>query len=137
MTVHAIPLKLLTRPYHWVLEKQKGTGTIRFYTAAKGRHDITTVALNDYQRKLGTWQNFDDFRECYYGTWMVTVPVSDDEEFSCTCPAYTKHCICKHVLGLKIRQKSICVPNEAKQIPLGQKRKRGRPTMAKRALLVQ
>ena len=55
----------------------------------------------------------------------------------CLCPFFVKHTHCKHALGMQIRRKDINVPREAKLIPLGQKRKRGRPAKARKALLVQ
>jgi hypothetical protein len=45
--------------------------------------------------------------------------------------------MCKHVIGLAIRLKYVVPPLEAKNIPLGQKRKRGRPSKAKRTPIVQ
>jgi hypothetical protein len=38
--------------------------------------------------------------------------------------------------GVKICQKTVTVPGGAKTVPLGQKRKRERPTLAKKALLI-
>lgn len=45
--------------------------------------------------------------------------------------------ICKHVVGLGIRLKLVSGPTEAKTVPIGQKRKRGRPRKTKPALMVQ
>ncbi|KAL0831843.1 hypothetical protein ABMA28_001373 [Loxostege sticticalis] len=42
-----------------------------------------------------------------------------------------------HIIGLAIRLKYAVPPVEAKNIPLGQKRKRGRPSKAKPALIIQ
>ena len=47
-----------------------------------------------------------------------------------------KKFVCKHVVGLAIRLKFVAPPIEAKALPLNQKRKRGRPSKAKKALLV-
>ena len=48
-----------------------------------------------------------------------------------------KYYICKHIIGLAARYKLCSIPLEAKNIPLGQKRKRGRVAKAKKALIVQ
>lgn len=71
--------------------------------------------------------------------WRVSIPKNESavEKGSCNCPAYGKNYVCKHVIGLAIRLKYISPPPEAKTIPIGQKRKRGRPTKTKPALLVQ
>ncbi len=53
------------------------------------------------------------------------------------CPACLKYYICKHIIGLAARYKLCSIPLEAKNIPLGQKRKRGRVAKAKKALIVQ
>ena len=55
----------------------------------------------------------------------------------CSCPAYFKNYICKHIIGLAARLKFIVIPNEAKTVPIGEKRKRGRPARAKKALETQ
>ena len=55
----------------------------------------------------------------------------------CNCPAFLKNYICKHVVGMSIRLKYCKPPAAAKTVPIGEKRKRGRPAKAKPALLVQ
>ncbi|CAF1030694.1 unnamed protein product [Didymodactylos carnosus] len=55
----------------------------------------------------------------------------------CDCPAFLKNYICKHVAGMSIRLKYCKPPAAAKTVPIGEKRKRGRPAKAKPALLVQ
>ena len=66
--------------------------------------------------------------------WKITVIPAGT---ICTCPFFMKNGQCKHELGTKIRRTEDSVPQEAKTIPHGQKRKRGRPTKAKKALIVQ
>ena len=55
----------------------------------------------------------------------------------CNCPAFNKNYICKHVVGMAIRLKYCKPAPAAKIVPIGEKRKRGRPAKAKPALLVQ
>ncbi len=55
----------------------------------------------------------------------------------CNCPVFVKNYMCKHVVGMGIRLKYCKPPPAAKTIPIGEKRKRGRPSKAKPALLVQ
>ncbi len=50
---------------------------------------------------------------------------------------FLKNCMCKHVVCIGIRLK-YCQPSlAAKTVPIGEKRKKGRPNKVKPALLVQ
>ena len=44
--------------------------------------------------------------------------------------------MCKHVIGLAIRLKLAKPPAAAKDVPIGQKRRRGRPSKDTKALIV-
>lgn len=87
----------------------------------------------------GNWKTFDEFKKFAFTHWTVVLPSknSDWVNGECNCPEFFKNYKCKHVTGLAIRLKYVIPPVEAKNIGIGQKRKRGRPTKAKRALLVQ
>ena len=50
---------------------------------------------------------------------------------------FFKNYICKHVVGMVIHLKHDKPPAAAKSVPIGKKRKRGRPAKVKRTLLVQ
>ena len=54
-----------------------------------------------------------------------------------TCQVFLKQYICKHIVGIAILRNYFQVSAEAKTVPLGQKRKRGRPAATKKALIVQ
>lgn len=87
------------------------------------------------------WRSFDEFREksfSYYDTTFIH-PISRDNwlQGTCDCRDYFKHYICKHVIGISLRLKCISPPPEAKTVPIGSKRKRGRPAKAKNALTRQ
>ncbi len=61
---------------------------------------------------------------CYMKKFMLyKMPVVLDKLF-------LKEYMCKHVLGIAIRLKVFQVCLEAKNIPIGQKRKRGRPPLS-------
>ncbi|KAL0821529.1 hypothetical protein ABMA28_004986 [Loxostege sticticalis] len=88
------------------------------------------------------WLNFDDYKRKHFAFWKVKVPKNGTENVnwkkgSCTCPQFYKKYICKHLLGLAIRLKLATPPSEAKALPIGQKRKRGRPTKSRPALIIQ
>ncbi|KAJ8957793.1 hypothetical protein NQ314_006468 [Rhamnusium bicolor] len=68
-----------------------------------------------------------------------TIPNDQDDWINaeCDCPTYFKMLICKHIVRLAIRLKLTTPSPEAKAIPVGVKRHRGRPAKSKRALLDQ
>ncbi|CAF4992396.1 unnamed protein product [Rotaria sp. Silwood1] len=51
--------------------------------------------------------------------------------------SFYKEYICKHIIGMAIRLKFCEPPSSAKDIPLSEKRKQGRPQKATKALLIQ
>ena len=53
------------------------------------------------------------------------------------CPRFMKKNICKHTVGMEIWLGMCDAPAMAKTVPIGQKRKRGRPAKAKPALIRQ
>ena len=77
----------------------------------------------------------DEFKKLNYGVWKVTIDVNNLGSSKCTCPYFMKNEECKHTLGMKIRQKLVHAPPEARSVPLGCKGKRGRLSTAKRAYL--
>ena len=54
--------------------------------------------------------------------------------FRCSCRVFLKRNLCKHVYGLGSLWGLVEFSEAAKALPIGQKRKRGRPCQAKRAL---
>lgn len=94
------------------------------------------------QTKL-SWQTFDDLIKCQTSLWEVHVAEDGDEnnwqerKLICNCPFYMKNNLCKHSLALAATLKFVSFPDEAKSLPLEQKAKRGRRSLAKRALLTQ
>jgi hypothetical protein len=72
-----------------------------------------------------------------FKNFALSINKEEWAQVKCTCPTFFKMYMCKHVIGLSIRLKYTVPPVEAKNIPLGQKRKRGRPSKAKPALIIQ
>nr|XP_049693186.1 uncharacterized protein LOC110379661 [Helicoverpa armigera] len=83
------------------------------------------------------WQTFDEYKKLSVAFQKTTLPNLDWQKGSCDCPEFFNRYVCKHVLGLAIRLKLTTPPLEAKRIPIGQKRKRGRPAKSKPALIYQ
>lgn len=84
------------------------------------------------------WKTFDEFKKyefCVIHT-EFDYPVSSANWLAgvCDCSKYFKEYVCEHLIGIALRLKLVSAPIEAKNIPIGQKRKRGRPAKAKSAL---
>ncbi|KAL0871027.1 hypothetical protein ABMA27_004837 [Loxostege sticticalis] len=81
-------------------------------------------------------EKFDEFIEQLFSKWEIILPNNREEwtQGTCTCPTFHKMYMCKHIIGLAIRLKYAV---QTKNIPLGQKRKRGRPLKAKPTLILQ
>ena len=71
---------------------------------------------------FGTWREYRSYRQCL---WMVE---RKRNRWFCTCPVGIKSGHCKHTLGMAIVRGCVDCPEEAKTIPIGRKRKRGRPS---------
>jgi hypothetical protein len=84
--------------------------------------------------------SFSSFAEYSSKRFEIHVSVINGKDFlkgHCSCPVYLKTDLCKHLVGIAIRNKWIVCPDAAKAVPLGEKKKRGRPALAKKALLTQ
>ena len=70
---------------------------------------------------------------------MVCIPNNAEEwrKATCTCPLFFKNYIFKHIIGISIRLKYCKAPTEAKNVKIYTKRKKGRPSKARKALLIQ
>lgn len=85
------------------------------------------------------WQTFDEFRQKEFSYCEAVFPNPSNAEnwlkADCDCKMFYKKYICEHIIGIALRMKWTTAPIEAKNIPLGSKRKRGRPAKAKAALI--
>lgn len=99
---------------------------------------IETTSTN---LQIDEWNSFEDFKannfQFNYVVFPASLTKSNWNEGKCDCSAFFKVYMCEHVLGISLRMKFVVAPDEAKSLPLGQKRKRGRPARAKAALVIQ
>ena len=112
-----------------------------YFVPASKTTEITKEIVDQFmiERASTSWIDFDALIEMEASLWCV---VANEEEWTkgkCSCPYFSKNYKCKHLIAISIRLKldDCIIPLAAKQIPLGQKRKRGAPSKAKKALLVQ
>ncbi|XP_070180839.1 uncharacterized protein [Littorina saxatilis] len=130
-------LKLWTEAYQWASSPRESlkAGNL-IYVASSTLDNELATAIRDVEKKnqSASWADFDDFAACRHAIWKVTID-PDSDQFRCNCPGFLKGNICKHSLGCEIRLKVSEAPSQAKMIPIGQKRTRGRPKLAKAALV--
>lgn len=132
-------LKLWREAYQWASSPRESlkAGNL-IYVASSTLDKELATAIRDVEEKnqSASWADFDDFAACRHAIWKVTID-PDSDQFRCNCPGFLKGNICKLSLGCEIRLKVSKALSQAKMIPIGQKRKRGRPKLAKAALVRQ
>ena len=94
--------------------------------------DITVceATLRSYAWPTLPFSTFAEYVKCRFSVWVVTwkkcAPTTDGC-WTCTCYEWVKSKLCKHELALKVIHGLYQLRPEASQIPLGCKRKAGRP----------
>ncbi|CAF1274703.1 unnamed protein product [Adineta steineri] len=139
-TEPTITLQLWTSSYQWAKSNKNiicisSDSTKIYYIPAHHLQSVSQADLNRYKKQKFT--TFNLFKKSF-DIWCLEMENDSHWKRSkCNCPAFMKNFICKHVAGMSIRLK-YCKPSAAaKTIPIGEKRKRGRPSKARPALLVQ
>lgn len=101
----------------------------------------TGSSTNDESFNISTWKKFEDYREKAFGfvhtSFNHPITAENWKFGECDCTNGFKLFVCEHIIGIALRLKITEAPPAAKTIPIGQKRKRGRPAKAKPALEVQ
>ena len=89
----------------------------------------------DHQRNL-VWSSLDELFASENMLWFISLDAENWINGKCSCPYFQKNYKCKHLLGLSHSKglDGADISDAAKQIPLNQKRPRGRPEKAKPAL---
>ena len=137
-----ITLPYWTDGYNWVKLNKEGISISKddrtiYYIPGGDETGITDKEVKRYENCK--FNLFDTYKSVYFNIWCVCL--SDNPEqwrtATCTCPSFLKNYICKHVIGMSIRLKYCKPPPEAKNVEIGTKRKRGRPSKARKALLLQ
>ena len=137
-----LSLRLQTESYNWArknvsIKTRNKSGVSSFYIPPSGKPATRDcdILLYEKQAKTRPWKSFDTYAASQNKLWKVVMAEDDWISSTCTCKAYWKKYVCKHILGLAIRLNKFNVVPEAKTVPIGEKRKRGRPAKAKKALL--
>lgn len=113
-----------TKAYQWLLKnKSVQAKTIDF-----------SLKLNFVASELN-WNDLDHLLDSESSIWCIVLQEDDWKSGNCSCFYFAKYYKCKHLLCLSYNRKlhGTIISETAKQIPLGQKRRKGAPTKAKRA----
>lgn len=134
-----IPISEWTKGYHWARQNfqmsLKSEGNIdKYYIPSGGEEKLSQEDIRNVEEMKYT--TFETFRKRAFKVWIVEIKDKDWEKGVCSCPHFLKIFICKHLIGVAIRLKLTKPPPVAKNVPIGQKRKRGRPKLASKALIV-
>ena len=73
-----------------------------------------------------SWTSFDEYKSCC-NILQIFVDKNNWKLSCCTCRNFQKNYMCLHIIGIAYRFKLVDLPNQAKTIGLGEKRKHERP----------
>jgi hypothetical protein len=137
-----ITLDIWTSSYQWVklnksVVSNKLDNEIEFYLLAGEELNISKAEI-DNMKKI-KWHSFDQYKVKAFNIWRVLLPIDETKwiDGQCNCPAFFKKFMCKHIVGLAIRLNYCRPPPAAKNVTIGENRRRGRPLKAKKTLLIQ
>ncbi|XP_043246603.1 uncharacterized protein LOC122394085 [Amphibalanus amphitrite] len=138
-----VHLSVQTAAWQWITKGQRCfTSGARTYVPAGDRESVSRDEALHYDEVMSgsTPVTFGELMQVRFSTWLMEDRGGEGTERSirdltCTCPPYLKKSMCKHVVAAAITAGWIMVSERAKDVPLGQKRKRGRPALARPALL--
>lgn len=135
----SIDLPDWTAAYQWVKLNKKVTSAVfdevtEYYCPSGELLAVSNEQIR--QTRTRKWTSFNLFRKRAFSLWIVKIIDQDWQNGTCSCPKFRKEFKCKHLSRLAIHLKLVKPPAAAKQVPIGEKRKRGRPKKAKTALLV-
>lgn len=132
---------------HWTDGYNFARSNINITSVICGNKITYTVPISPLDDLIRThrdftgWKSFNEYKKYAFAFAHTTFdyPVTSDNWLNgeCDCANGFKLFFCEHMTGIALRLKAATAPVEAKTIPIGQKRKRGRPAKAKKALVYQ
>lgn len=136
-----ISLEMWTNAYNWAkLDVKMQVDETQSLVSYKIPADPNRTDVEQMNSDID-WTTFKQFKEECFLFYTAIFPVLLAKENwikgSCDCYQYFKLYMCVHILGIALRMRYVSAPDEAKTIPIGRKRKRGRPALAKPALVWQ
>lgn len=105
---------------------EKATVKTKMQSAAEA---YVRFVRNPEQEDLETEQIMKLLDKFYFLKKLET-PLNEYILYSCTCPKYVLHAVCKHALAVAICKKEVVVPADKNFSSIGRKKKPGRPKKA-------
>lgn len=124
----------------WTLGYNFARSNIKTTQRRTATHIIYSINADSIYHVSTQWTNFEHYKrslDVVHTKFEYPVTGGNWANAVCVCSDGLKKYLCEHIVGIALRLKVIVAPPEAKSIPLGQKRKRGRPAKAKEALARQ
>ncbi|CAF1442393.1 unnamed protein product [Adineta steineri] len=130
-TESTISLRLWTSSDQWAKTTEEiiciqNDVSKQYYIPARNLQSISQADLKRCIKQK--WTSFKLFEKSYDVWCLEMMDALNWKTSRCSCPAFLKDYICKHMVGMAIRLKISKPPAAAKAIPINSKRKRGRPT---------
>lgn len=111
------------------------------YTIPSSNCESANASESYYKTLVRTqWKSFDEFvKYGFQQFWIVRFAFENwKTQSTCTCPAFFKQFICKHIIAVGIRLKEIQIPETINPVRIVATRKKpGRPAKSAKALIVQ
>ncbi len=137
-----------TEAYQWVKLRKEvkhdtaTDGTKTSFVCATGNDEpISEIMVQQYKdaEEGLNWDSFDDLKRWRFSMWKISLKPDEWDMAVCSCPIFLKRHICKHTVGVAIRLQcdGCVVPREAKMLTPLAKRKPGRPSKARGAVIRQ
>ena len=117
------------------------SSTVYYIASSSSDTEISKEKVDDWLKiRAEPDMSLDELIKCESSIWSISLNQIDDwRKGTCSCPYHQKNNKCKHLCALSsvMKIEDSIIPETAKQIGLGQKRKRGAPGKAKKALIIQ
>lgn len=135
-----IDLSLWTEGYNFA------RSDVKIKSKRNGNKIIYTIPIEDANKiksikeNRNEWTTFNEFVGSFglvHTKFDYPISAENWNFGCCDCAMGFKQFVCEHIVGIALRLKLVEAPIEAKNVPLGQKRKRGRPAKSKPALQYQ
>lgn len=123
-----------------IVSKTGANGCSEFFVFARGKMDkITLEDVRRFEDPNKRYKDFDDFVMKAFDMYKIVFKSAKDWQIAtCTCGAYAKDFLCKHVVGIAFRLELLDPPESHRkkaEAPIAPKNKRGRPRKATPALI--
>lgn len=142
-----ITIAAMTDAYNWLKDtsrpstrqKKINDTIIKFFVPAKGTRSLDEKDIANYIQltEKKSWRKFETYRKTKEKLWVIEYDIINWMQSRCNCPMFKKQHICKHLIGLAANRKDFNISDACKNVPIGIKRRPGRPKQCKQALIVE